>query len=430
MHFLCIWVGRYLMYDVFIVLFRFLIIIAIIGYNLIFLNFFEVRYKTVISRLVNVLILIAVSISSLLFKTGFPWNHVFSWVLMYLYLFFVFRVYREKAVLINFILLLQAIFILFSVYFLVQFLVPRAMEETCFSTCITLVGSVLLFFILYKYIIRQVDFAVYHRLNYSDLIFFMSFFIFSLILFIGLFFLSHLYDLITIEFFVLLLSLFMLTFLLFFIRLFYKLCDCYKTENELLNLQKKEELTYEYYKRIEKVQSDMSYLLHDIKNYLINQEIEEKKISSIYSNNLHMQVKDMEPSFYSSLPILQMLFSDKIEEGKKIQIDLKIHNEDKDMDRFDEYDLITIFSNLINLAFNEIGSKSGEQSVDLFNKEIQGMLVIKEVFPIIKETKQIKLMNKSYRHMQKVINKYQGVIEFNNIDNHCQIILVFPLPPM
>ncbi|MCR0569441.1 hypothetical protein MKC90_12800 [[Clostridium] innocuum] len=143
-----------------------------------------------------------------------------------------------------------------------------------------------------------------------------------------------------------------------------------------------------------------------------------------------MQVKDMEPSFYSSLPILQMLFSDKIEEAKKIQIHLEIYNEDKEMERFDEYDLITIFSNLINIAFNVIESKSGEHSIDLYNKEIQGMLVIKEVFPITKETKRIKFMNKSYRHMQKVINKYQGVIEFNNIDNHCQIIIVFPLPPM
>ena len=74
-----------------------------------------------------------------------------------------------------------------------------------------------------------------------------------------------------IEFTIFLLAAFLLMFLLFFIRLFYKLCSSYETETELYKLQKKEELTFAYYKKNEKAQTEMAYLLHDIKNHLLLQ---------------------------------------------------------------------------------------------------------------------------------------------------------------
>lgn len=88
----------------------------------------------------------------------------------------------------------------------------------------------------------------------------------------------------------------------------------------------------------------MAYLLHDIKNYLLLQTQGNTEMTNTYASDLQAQIEDMEPNFYSSIPILQMLFTDKIEEAKKLNIQLDIHNEDKDMSMFQEYDLVTMFS--------------------------------------------------------------------------------------
>lgn len=407
-------------------LFELFILTAAIVYNGVFLDFFESRYKAVVSNSKNGLFLIVVSIMPLWFQIEFPWNFVLCWCFMFLYLFLTFRVYIQKDIFINLMLLLQAIAMLFTVVFLVQFIIPTAMEKTSTSIAITMIVSAVLFLLSYRFLIKPIDFTVFHRLSFGDIFFCLGFFTFSLVLLAGLSYLSQWYDVVIIEFAIFLLAAFLLVFLLFFIRLFYKLCSGYETETELYKLQKKEELTYAYYKKNEKAQTEMAYLLHDIKNYLLLQTQGNKEMTNTYASDLQAQIEDMEPNFYSSIPILQMLFTDKIEEAKKMNIQLDIHNEDKDMSMFQEYDLVTMFSFLIEYAFNEIGSMIGVRSVDLAIKEIQRMLVIRESFTIIASENGNETRAVPYRRIQKIVDKYGGTIKIETQKDQCVILLVFP----
>lgn len=410
-------------------LFELLILAAAIVYNSVFLDFFECRYKAVISNSKNGLFLIVVSILPLWLHIEYPWNFVLCWCFMYLYLFLTFRVYVQKDIFINLMLLLQAIAMLFTVFFLVQFLTPTMMEKTSVSISITMVISSVLFLLSYRVLIKPINFTIFHRLSFGDIIFSLVFFTFSLVLLAGLSYLSQWYDVTIIEFTIFLLAAFLLMFLLFFIRLFYKLCSSYETETELYKLQKKEELTFAYYKKNEKAQTEMAYLLHDIKNHLLLQATGNKEMINTYVSDLQVQIEDMEPNFYSSIPLLQMLFTDKIEEAKNLNIQLDIHNEDKDMIMFQEYDLVTMFSFLVEYAFNEIGLMTGERSVKLAIREIQSMLVIKETFTVIGSEKGNETRTVPYRRIQKIVDKYGGTIKIETKKNQCLILLVFPLSP-
>ena len=246
----------------------------------------------------------------------------------------------------------------------------------------------------------------------------------------GLSYLSQWYNAMIIEFIIFLLAAFLLMFLLFFIRLFYKLCSSYETETELYKLQKKEELTFAYYKKNEKAQTEMAYLLHDIKNHLLLQATGNNEMINTYVSDLQAQIEDMEPNFYSSIPILQMLFTDKIEEAKKLNIQLDIYNEDKEMTMFQEYDLITMFSFLLEYAFNEIGAMTGKRSVNLVIREIQGMLVIRETFTVIASEKGKETRTVPYRRIQKIVDKYGGTIKIETKEIQCLILLVFPCSPL
>lgn len=117
--------------------FELLTLAAAIVYNSVFLDFFECRYKAVISNSKNGLFLIVVSVLPLWFHIEYPWNFVICWCFMYLYLFLTFRVYIHKDIFINLMLLLQAIAMLFTVFFFVHFLTPTTMENTSASYSIT-----------------------------------------------------------------------------------------------------------------------------------------------------------------------------------------------------------------------------------------------------------------------------------------------------
>ena len=203
-------------------LFELFILTAAIVYNGVFLDFFESRYKAVVSNSKNGLFLIVVSIMPLWFQIEFPWNFVLCWCFMFLYLFLTFRVYIQKDIFINLMLLLQAIAMLFTVFFLVQFIIPTAMEKTSTSIAITMIVSAVLFLLSYRFLIKPIDFTVFHRLSFGDIFFCLGFFTFSLVLLAGLSYLSQWYDVVIIEFAIFLLAAFLLVFLLFFIRLFYK----------------------------------------------------------------------------------------------------------------------------------------------------------------------------------------------------------------
>ena len=79
-------------------LFELFILTAAIVYNGVFLDFFESRYKAVVSNSKNGLFLIVVSIMPLWFQIEFPWNFVLCWCFMFLYLFLTFRVYIQKDI--------------------------------------------------------------------------------------------------------------------------------------------------------------------------------------------------------------------------------------------------------------------------------------------------------------------------------------------
>ena len=220
-------------------LFELLILAAAIVYNSVFLDFFECRYKAVISNSKNGLFLIVVSILPLWLHIEYPWNFVLCWCFMYLYLFLTFRVYVQKDIFINLMLLLQAIAMLFTVFFLVQFLTPTMMEKTSVSISITMVISSVLFLLSYRVLIKPINFTIFHRLSFGDIIFSLVFFTFSLVLLAGLSYLSQWYDVTIIEFTIFLLAAFLLMFLLFLYVFFINYVPAMKQKQSCTSFRKK-----------------------------------------------------------------------------------------------------------------------------------------------------------------------------------------------
>ena len=160
----------------------------------------------------------------------------------------------------------------------------------------------------------------------------------------------------------------------------------------------------------------------------------EQDKTSTYLESLAEQIKNKELQRYSSRHVLQVLFDDKVKEAAKQNIFVDIHNRDVKFENIEDFDLVTIFSNLLDNAVEAVATLSEDKkTVTLSIRQIQQMMVIKIKNPAPQKFNKKEdgtLLSTKENHkglglssVRNTVEKYHGDMQIKYTDQMFSVII-------
>ena len=142
---------------------------------------------------------------------------------------------------------------------------------------------------------------------------------------------------------------------LYLAYLLYKISESYQTEKKLELVTQQSILQLNAYKELSEKYNASRRIVHDVKKHitslegLINNSNSTKAIS--YKNLLNTELDKLVPQFECDNSILSVIISNKIAVAMGMNIDFQINIEFSNIDFISDLDITTIFSNLLDNAF-------------------------------------------------------------------------------
>lgn len=157
----------------------------------------------------------------------------------------------------------------------------------------------------------------------------------------------------------------------------------------LEQIEKESRIRYNYYKQLEETNLKTSFILHDIKNHLqiLSCDISEDDVKKEnYLKEIQKNILSLSFDEITKNKILNMLFHEKRDLAAHLDITMQFHIDCTSMDFIEDFDLVTIFSNIIDNAIEEVKSLSKEQrKIDIYIQSKGNFVVIKVKNPNIHE---------------------------------------------
>lgn len=400
----------------------------------IYVGFFEKHYQTRVSESQNALVMVLLLFLSILFSFQMNVNTlILVSVLLYGYLHAAFLFTSKKDIIVNFVFYITGLLVLLMMYSFIQCFYYKNMEQSTSLSVISLLVSSILFYFLEKYEDDILHLQILYKLKYQDLWIITILTIFFFIISFVLFYFSFLYDTLLFEMFSFIVIVFLLVTLFSFLYMIEKLWKGYEAEANLKQIEYNERLNYAYYKRREEVEQEVSYLLHDMKNHL--QIVNNMTETNTYLKQIQRQIEEKDLIRYSPRHILQILFHDKVYYAQRKQIQIHIHSIDITLDFISDFDLVTIFSNLLDNAIEAVEKMHiSQRMIHIHIKEIRQMIVITVKNPMhhaLKKDKIGKLLTTKKHHqglgltsVQNAIKKYDGDMQIQQEEGYFIVTIV------
>lgn len=214
----------------------------------------------------------------------------------------------------------------------------------------------------------------------------------------------------------------------------------FEVEKQLIDEKRQQELLYQHYLDIKKSNHETRELIHDIKNHIQticsayainNTSLVEKLI-----NQFNVSYEKVKIKYKTGSDILDIILNDKYYVFKTKKIDFKFKSQKVDLSFIKEFDMITIFGNLLDNSIEANESVLGHKWIELFIYKVNNMLIIKNVNPctntIIEDKNTIISTKNSKRgygisNIKKAVNHYSGDFYISIKDNKCTTLIIVPL---
>lgn len=402
-----------------------------------YLDFFEKNYKLKFSDTYNILCLIGIMIFNLWFQNNHIYTVLFLCFVYYLFLHFTFQFKSKKDIFINFIFFATGYALLLGVYSFIDLFVSEKNEYSALMLNLSILVAGIIFFVIYRKT-KVVKFIhSFYRLEVVDFVFIL--FVISLYYGLSMFLLyvANISQSMVLEFFTFSLNFFFLIIIYGLLYLVYKICIGYAADRQLQELKHREELNYEYYRRREETEKEISYLIHDMKNHLqiIRSNSDQKEMKQ-YLNEVNDQLENKDLEVYSSRKILQTLLYDKVKRAAELNIHISIKNSDVAFRCFSDFDLVTIFSNMLDNAIEAVNQLEQNRNISLHIRKVKNMIIIHLENPykgnLMKDENGEYLTTKKehkglgIQSMKHVAKKYKGDIAIEQKDGIFNMTIVFP----
>ncbi|MGL5756321.1 MAG: GHKL domain-containing protein, partial [Paraclostridium sp.] len=199
------------------------------------------------------------------------------------------------------------------------------------------------------------------------------------------------------------------------------------------------DLQYKYYINMQESQLKIKNLYHDMKNHMICIEI--LYVKNDYITNINNKLEECTSIFNTNNMILDIILNDKKNICQNKGIDLFADINFKECNFIDVADVCSIFSNMIDNAIEaceKIEDKSIDKKIKIKGTVVKKLYIIKcentklnkvklENGKIITDKKDKFLHGIGIRSMKTSVEKYNGNLEINNLENKFLVNICIPL---
>lgn len=188
-------------------------------------------------------------------------------------------------------------------------------------------------------------------------------------------------------------------------------------------------MLFNHYRFLEEKEEQTKFILHDIKNHL---QVLEKVVHEAngednnYLNEVKNTINKLTTREIIERKILNILFLEKIEYASKHKIKIKFDIDEVDTNFIKDFDIITIFSNILDNAIDAVKDlPEKDRLIEINIKRIYDFLLICEMNPCINELKKSreKILTNKYGHsglglqnIERVLKNYDAnmVVEIDD----------------
>ncbi len=427
-------------------LFRLLtLIVTNLILNLILFDFFENKYERKFKKkhrsiLISIFVIIAVAIT---IYANFLYNLIIYTMIFIVLNTLLFRLRKKRDIIVNVTFFLLLVLWESIAHIFIGYMVNTLdiSSTNIFVDDVRLILSSLVQFILYMTCKNYLFKTSINYLARKDMI---SYFIISimsiLVTIMAVLFTDNVNSDVQIFFFVLVVGL--AIFNIYYIQIILSISQKYEMQQKLNVLELNHQLILDHYHSVQENAKENSVIIHDIKNHLqvlktsIDQN--ENNVSEReYLKMIEAKVGSLSPVIYSKRKILNILFCEKLREAKKYDIQIEYHiQKDIEFSFISDFDLITIFANLLDNAIDASKEIAKEhRKINLHIRKIKKFIVIKETNfcnnEIMKKDNVIVSSKPGHSglglySMQKTLDKYEAnmLVEIDEAHQFSNTILI------
>lgn len=227
---------------------------------------------------------------------------------------------------------------------------------------------------------------------------------------------------------------------IFITNIFQSISKNNEIKQQLALYEQQSKMIYSYYNSLEAKYNSSRKIIHDIKNHIQTLEhlykINEEEKVNIYSSNLNDIFKGLEQKYYTENKVLNIIINDKLEKAKGFNIDIDCKIGDINIEKIEDIDLTTIFSNLLDNAIDEVKKFEKDKKITLKVDSFNDFIVINisnrlKSTPIINKT-EFRTTKKNHqglglKNVKMAIEKYEGTLRVEFDEEYFKVNIVMPI---
>lgn len=400
--------------------------------NLILLNFFSIKYKAKHEDYCSLIFLLCAIVFMVLVNLLHnPTLNLLAYIGIFILLnYAMFELKSTKDILIN-ISFFLVIFLLIDTlsYVFIEAIFSFKIDTNSFlETNLKMITASLMQFIVYNILKNFILRKEITLLSKKDLFSYIFVSVFSLLVtYLFTFFIDDVNGKIKLFFFAVAMGSMILN--IWYIKTLEKLSQKNELEKSLYVMSESSRMLFKYYRSLEEKEEQTKFILHDIKNHLqvLEKEVQEKKgEDNNYLNEVKNTINKLTTREIIDRKILNILFLEKIEYASKLNIKIKFDIDKIDTSFIKDFDIITIFSNILDNAIDAVKElPEKDRLIEINIKRIHDFLLICEMNPCINELKKNRekiLTNKDghsglgLQNIERVLKNYDAnmVVEIDD----------------
>ncbi len=208
-------------------------------------------------------------------------------------------------------------------------------------------------------------------------------------------------------------------------------------EKRLLLERQQMHMTYNHYKNVRERNQRIQSVMHDIKRHIdVVKKLKDQEKNG-YIVEFNEKIDELEGFFDCSNPVLNVLINDKLLLSESKDIDMQVDIQDIDLGFMKNYDITTVFSNLLDNAVEACDNcKPGDKVIKLRMHIFKEYVVIQITNSmkqrIIRERGTFKSTKSGHMgigllNVEDVVKKYDGNIQYDYLESDFFTVkIIFP----
>lgn len=161
--------------------------------------------------------------------------------------------------------------------------------------------------------------------------------------------------------------------------LFQSIIKNHELENELSLSRQQADMQFRYYSELERKYQDSRKIVHDIRNHMLAlQELYSRQSGEAehYVADLHQLLNSLGQTYYCTSQVLNIILNDKAERAKDAGIDFDCRIGEVTLDFLKQFDLTTIFANLLDNAIEAAQTGPQPAKISLRMEQVNEFLIL------------------------------------------------------